>query len=566
MSDRIELMPTGIRGLDHLLGGGIVRGNSLLVEGPPGSGKTTVALRTLYEGAVQYGEPGLILTFEEFPRQIYQEAAGFGMDLAALEQAGKLRIVWTPPERILQGFAGRSDLVENIVSSMGVRRLVIDSITHFKRVAHSEIELRETLAEILNYLKLKGINAFLVKELERMDDATIAFEEYLVDASLRVYNARSDQGGDNERFLEIRKTRGQRHVSGLHPFELGERGLVVYPRLRPEDVCLRVRQSSGPRRRVPLGVPGLDAMLDGGFWSGSFNLASGYQGTGKTVLAYHFIEAGLAAGEACRVVVFNRRAEDLLAEVESLGLDWGPALAAGLLRVDVFTRGGMSMEKFLGAMQESLHAAPAARLALESLDDLFAMPGRHRRAADGVQVLRALCHDVGATALVLTRARDLAGDLHDRAREIGEFTDGVLQFSLAENEGRLRRFISVRKHAGSGHVKELRELEIGAGGMRVAESAGRHRGILTGQMQLAPGEVAPEVMPRVKAVREIFQELLSAEALPGELRARLQAARRELVLADVVLQEHFGLTQFTALAARERAKEPAPQALETIEN
>ncbi len=557
MNSGKDLMPTGIAGLDHLLGGGLVRGNSLLVEGPPGSGKTTVALRTLYAGAQQFDEPGLILTFEEFPRQIYEEAAGFGMDLAGLEKQGKLRVVWTPPERILQGFAGKSDLVENIVRELGVRRLVIDSITHFKRVAHSETELRETLAEILNFLKLRGINAMLVKELERMDDATIAFEEYLVDASLRVYNARSGHGGDNERFLEVRKTRGQSHISGLHPFELGETGVVVYPRLRPEDV----RRSPAPqavRRRVPLGVAGLDAMLEGGFWTGSFNLAAGYQGTGKTVLAYHFIDEGLRRGESCRSVVFNRRPEDLLGEARSLGFDWDEALASGRLCVDAFTRGGMSMEKLLGALDVALHAGPPQRFVLESLDDLFALPGRDRRVADGVQVLRALLADVGATALLLHRAQSLAGDLMDNAREIGEFTDGILQFSLAENEGRLCRFLSVRKHAGSNHAKELRELEIGPRGMEVADSAGRHRGILTGQLELAPAEAAPEVLPRIKAVRDIFQDLLAATGLPEDLRRRVMAARRELVLADVVLQEHFGGTHFAQMAVRRR-EEPAPE-------
>ena len=111
-----ELMPTGIEGLDHLLRGGLVRGNSLLVEGPPGSGKTTFAVRMIHEGIVRWGEPGLIVTFEEFPKQIYQEAFGYGVDLAALEKSGKLRVVWTPPDRILEGFTGKT-AVKNILAA-----------------------------------------------------------------------------------------------------------------------------------------------------------------------------------------------------------------------------------------------------------------------------------------------------------------------------------------------------------------------------------------------------------------------------------------------------------------
>src|SRR5262249_34778396 len=155
-----------------------------------------------------------------------------------------------------------------------------------------EVRLRETLAEIFNWIKLKGINSFLVKELERVDDRTIAFEEYLVDASMRVYNAPSTAGGENVRFVEIRKTRGQGHVSGRHPFRLSNDGIRVFPSLRPRDVRLHEVEAPAERMKVAVGVAGADPMLEGGVWNGSLNLLLGPPGTGKSVFSYHFLDTG----------------------------------------------------------------------------------------------------------------------------------------------------------------------------------------------------------------------------------------------------------------------------------
>lgn len=241
----LERMRTGIPGLDHLLDGGLVRGNSLLLEGPPGSGKSTLAMRVLYEGIVQYREPGLLITFDECPRQLQMEALQFGLDLKALEAAGMLRIVWTPPARIVKGFAGKIDLIDKIVDELGVRRLVIDNITHLRGVAPDEHGLREVLSQILNALKIRGITSFLVKELDRTDGGAIEFEEYLVDASIRLYNAAPAAGGESIRQIEVRKTRGQAHVSGRHPLGLNADGVAVYPRPAPAGAAAN-RTGVGP--------------------------------------------------------------------------------------------------------------------------------------------------------------------------------------------------------------------------------------------------------------------------------------------------------------------------------
>ncbi|HEU4402084.1 MAG TPA: ATPase domain-containing protein [Candidatus Polarisedimenticolia bacterium] len=463
-----DSMATGIHGLDHLLEGGILRGNSLLIEGPPGSGKSTLGVRILYEGAVRFGEPGLIISFEEFPKQLYQEAMNQGMDLQALEKANKLRVVWTPPARILEGFSGRDDLVDSIIGSMGVRRLLIDSITHFKRIRATEAELREVLAKILASLKIKNVNALLVKEQERMDEQTIAFEEYLVDASLRLHNVAPPSGGENTRLVEVRKTRGQGHISGRHPFELDRKGIAVYPRLRPQDIEKAFPNGGAPeRKRVVVGIPGLDTMLKGGFWKGSLNLVVGVPGTGKSVIAYYFIDAGLRAGQPCLILSVKNTPAEILAHARSLGIDWNGPHKSGQLRILHFHPTGLCVEKMLDHLLAAFLQTRPDRVIFDSIDDLWNAVEDEERVRDYVLVLAGLFRASHATSLLLNERRQMEGARSGEVQDYSYLASCVIQLNVASVEGRVHRTVTVGKHAGSDHSNVQREFRIDRSGFQV---------------------------------------------------------------------------------------------------
>jgi circadian clock protein KaiC len=542
-------MPTGIPGLDHLLGGGLVRGNSLLIEGPPGSGKSTFGVRILYEGIVKFKEPGLLITFEEFPKQVYQEALVYGVDLRLMEDAGKLRVIWTPPSRILEGFTGKSDLIEKIVDELGVRRLVIDSVTHFKRIAASEVELREILLKILNNLKLKGINSILLKELERMDSQTIAFEEYLVDASMRVYNAPADGSGENTRYLEVRKTRGQGHISGRHPFRLGGSGLAVYPHLTPKDLPREVpRADKSPAVRLPTGITGLDAMLSGGFHNGSLNLAVGYSGTGKSVIGYHFLDAGLKAGKPVLLVTLKSSPDQILFQAEALGMFWRDAWQTGLLRFLHYHYSGLCVEQVMDDLLKCIGEQLPERFVLESASDLWNASRDKNSVRYTLLLLRSLFETTGITALVTQQARQLGGEAVDAQNDYSDLADSVIQLSMAESDGELRRFVGVHKHRGSEHAKELREFHIGPFGFRVDRKAVGLSGILTGQTQGSLRQLGEEVLPPLDKVANVLRSITEGVEPPEDLRERLKEARSDLGFVDVLLREHFGVTEFHRLA------------------
>jgi circadian clock protein KaiC len=551
-------MVTGIRGLDHLLEGGVVRGNSLLIEGPPGSGKSTLGIRMLYEGAIQFNEPGLLVTFEEFPRQVYSECLGHGIDLRKMEEAGKLRVIWTPPQRILEGFSGKNDLIDKIVTDMAVRRLMIDSITHFRRVTSSEVDLRELLAKILNHLKMRGINSILIKELERIDETVLAFEEYLVDASIRVYNSPSQTGGENLRLLEIRKTRGQGHVSGKHPFHLSHAGLKVFPQLRPRDVAkifrYKKQKLSG---RFPTGISGLDSMLMGGVHAGSSNLVVGYPGTGKSVIGYHFIDTGLKSLQPCFLLSIKDTPEEILSQAQSLGMDWQSDFDLGLLRIKHFHPSGLCVEEMLDALMKALDEQPADRFVFDSINDLATAVKNPDRVRDDVVILSSLLRSALSTSLFLTQTQQMGGSAVGVSQDFSDLASCVIQLSMAESDGELRRFVGVRKHTGSDHAKELREFLIDNHGFHVEKKAIGLSGILTGQTHGSLSQVADNVLPSLDEVSETLREVTESAEAPEALLQKLRSARSNLGLLDILLREHFGVTEFNKMAEMMDFDDPA---------
>lgn len=541
-------MPTGIRGLDHILSGGIVRGNSLLIEGPPGSGKSTFAIQMLHHGAAVHDEPGILVAFEEFPSQIYQEFETYGFDLAHLEKENKIRVIWTEPRKVIEGFSGKDDLLGRIVEDMGARRVVIDSLSHFKRVTTKESELREILHRILNHLKMKGLNSILVKELDSGADGSVSFEEYAVDASIRLVNRPSSGSGENERAVQIRKTRGQKHISGLHPFEFLSDGVQVYPHLRPVDIESLIPSVSTRPERVPTQIPGFDGLVGGGFAAASLNMVVGYSGTGKTTLARHFIETNLLKGRKALHLSFQEGEESFLRAADSLGLGLRTFREKGQLDYKYQSAVGLIPEKFLQELTLRVIRNRYDCIVIDSVSDLRIALRDPERLREMMHLLVLLLRRSGAVTLALNESTEISGLIPLSELDFAYLADSVIQLSLAEIDGRVHRFLAVMKMAQTDHSKDLHEFQIDSTGMTLRAKATGLSGILSGNTAGRFEAVADEVMGPLTESTNALREVLDSEKLPDDVRKRVMSAREKLGLADIVLREHFGLTNLSSFA------------------
>lgn len=243
----MERMKTGIPGLDEMLWGGFLSQTANLVEGAPGTGKTTLGMQFIYHGIVACGEPGLILTFEEFPQQYYSGAASFGWDFRQMEREGKLRVVMTSPEvskADLEQVGGR---IERLVQEIGAKRILVDSLSLFERLSESPAHLRSIVYGFVNALKREGLTAVLTREStallgegEGVDDAFA----FLVDSYvlLRYVEIESTV----RKALLVLKMRGSNHDKGIHQFEVTSRGVEVRSPFEGREGIM----SGSPRRMV----------------------------------------------------------------------------------------------------------------------------------------------------------------------------------------------------------------------------------------------------------------------------------------------------------------------------
>ena len=242
--DRVQ---TGIRGLDEMLFGGFLPQTANLVEGAPGTGKTTIGMQFIYNGITRFDEPGLIITFEEFPRQYYQDAAAFGWDFGQLEKEGKLKVIMTSPEVSRMDVESVGGMIETSATQMGARRVLVDSITHFERLTQDPVELRALEYSFINGLKREGLTSLLTRESPTLlgeapqEDSDIAFvvDSYML---LRYVEMESMI----HKALLVLKMRGSDHAKDIRQFGITDHGVEVRSKFEGREGIM----SGNPRRMV----------------------------------------------------------------------------------------------------------------------------------------------------------------------------------------------------------------------------------------------------------------------------------------------------------------------------
>jgi circadian clock protein KaiC len=240
----MKRVKTGINGLDEMLGGGFIRETANLIEGAPGTGKTTLAMQFIYNGIVQHNEPGIIVTFEEFPNQYYHDAAAFGWDFLELEKKGMLKIIMTSPEVSRLDVESVGGTLENYVIQMGAQRVVVDSISQFARLTQDPVELRGLEFTFINALKRQGLTSVFTRESpvllgESTDESNVGF---VVDSYVLLRYVEIDSA--IRKALLVLKMRGSDHAKDIRQYEITAQGVEVQSKFEGREGIL----SGSPRR------------------------------------------------------------------------------------------------------------------------------------------------------------------------------------------------------------------------------------------------------------------------------------------------------------------------------
>lgn len=455
-------------------------GNSYLIKGYPGSGKTTLGLQFIHAGVVEHREPGLVLTFEERPERLFRDALAFGLDLARLQAEGQLQVVSSSPAAVRQMLLDSTSPLSVSLDRRGVRRIMVDSLTAFRKVYRDEWELRDAVLQLIGALQSREVTPLLIREIHSTAEpagSELSFEDYLVDAVLQLGYAPSGQRR-RARFIEVIKTRSHPHLGGKHSVRIGPMGLEVFPSCQP-----RAEESEAPPERgskTATGVDGLDAMLDGGLGTGSSTMLAGSSGTGKTTLALQFLAKGLGRGERVLMLTLQEPPALLWHEAQSIGLRLRPFHASGQMALIYASPIGLDVDELLFRVRRSCLELRPSRVVLDSLSDVVSTIDEESYLRDYIYSLTSLFAELGATSLMTYEVAELFGQFTLTHHRISGLIDNVIFLRYVEMDSELKRAVSVLKVRGSNHDKRIHELTIGAEGVQVATVFEDREGLMSG--------------------------------------------------------------------------------------
>jgi circadian clock protein KaiC len=486
-------LSTGIAGLDEVLMGGLTPRRLYLLEGAPGSGKTTLALNFLLAGAAA-GEPVLYVTLSETATELRAVAGSHGWDLKNIEvfDLGSASEVLSQereqtllhPWEVELGEVVK--LITDEVERVKPRRVVFDSLSELRLLAQDPLRYRRQVLSLKQYFAGRNITVILVDDLTASAGGRDTHLHSLCHAVITLERLTLDFGATRRRLL-VQKYRGVAYRGGYHDFVIRTGGLDVFPRLVAAE-----HDQAFIGEAAPSGVADLDSLLNGGPLRGTTTLISGPAGAGKTTLALQYVNAACARGEPATIYEFDERIGTLLLRARTLGMDMQPHIDSGVLRLQQVDPAELSPGEFTTMVQREIAQRACRMIVVDSISGyLTAMPQEQQLMLQMHEMLSYLNRS-GVVTFLINPQQSLLGTLQTGGVNISYIADTVLMLRFFESDGRIRKALSVLKNRAGPHEDTIRELRIDDGrGVRVGPPLAHFHGVLTGTPQYigAPGSL-----------------------------------------------------------------------------
>jgi len=551
----LEKVPSGIKGLDVITGGGLPKGRPALISGGPGCGKTLFAMEFVIRGVTDYNEPGVFIAFEEKIEDLKKNFKSMGIDLEDLIKKKKLVL-----DHI---FIDRSEIEETgeynleglfirlgaLIDEVGAKRIAIDTLEAIFSGFSNEAILRSELRRLFLWLKEKGITAVVTGERGDRTITKYGLEEYVADCVITLDHRVVNQIAT--RRLRIIKYRGSLHGTDEYPFLISSVGISVLP------ITSLSLTHKAPTERIASGIPRLDTMLGGkGYYRGSSILVSGQAGTGKTSLAATFVNAACGRGEKCLFMIFEESESQLTRNMRSIGIDLEPWVKKGLLKFHAVRPTAYSLEMHLSMMIRLIEEDAPQVIAVDPISNLYPV-GDDIQVRSMLMRLIDLAKSLQITALFTNLSADEATNvyaLEATQMHVSSLMDTWLILKNVEGNGERNRAFSIAKARGLAHSNQLREFVLSGKGIQLVDVYKGSEGVLFGSARIA------------QEGRETANRVLRNEEIERRQR-ELDRKRRIMENEIAMLKEKFARdddeirTQIENDVSREKAIENGEKAI-----
>ena len=469
---------TGIEGLDDILNGGLTANRLYLIEGMPGTGKTTLAFQFLLEGARRQ-ERVLYVTLSETEDEVRATAQSHGWSLDGISirellprehdlEADEQYTVFHPSE--IELFETTKSLLAD-VERLKPSRIVFDSLSEMRLLAGNALRYRRQILALKHFFAGRRCTVLVLDDLTTSDRdlqvQSIAHGALLLEQQIPAF-------GSTRRRVSVTKFRGSDFRGGYHDYAIRRGGLEVYPRLVAAE-----HRSESTRARLTSGIPQLDALLGGGVERGTSTLLQGGAGTGKSTLAALFAIEVAKAGRHASLFIFDESSNTLFSRMRGLGYDMAKHVEEGRIAVKQLDPAEMSPGEFAQALRNAVDEEHASLVVIDSLNGyLNSMPDENFLVVQMHELLTYLGQS-GVATLLLAAHQGMLGPMSAPV-DVSYLADAVILLRYFEAEGEVRQAVSVVKMRGGDHERSIREFSMKGGRIHVGEPLRNYRGVLTG--------------------------------------------------------------------------------------